>query len=115
GQGRQASGLNNAHHNTKRWLASIQPHLKHLAAASSASTSLEANLKHITVTLGTWGAVWEVNLDPNTPSPAKRSKRTKTEQAAEPTQHIKSKGKGKGKGKAKAVEAKQQGRWLDRD
>ncbi|KAJ9514819.1 hypothetical protein QJQ45_028489 [Haematococcus lacustris] len=59
GQVRQANGLNNAHHNNERWLASIQPHLKHLAAASSAGTSLEANLK-VTVTLGTWGAVWEL-------------------------------------------------------
>ncbi|GFH09879.1 uncharacterized protein HaLaN_05104 [Haematococcus lacustris] len=32
--------------------------------ASSAGTSLEANLKHITVTLATWDAVWEVYLDP---------------------------------------------------
>ncbi|KAJ9520533.1 hypothetical protein QJQ45_007417 [Haematococcus lacustris] len=32
--------------------------------SSSAGTSLEANLKHITVTLATWDAVWEVNLDP---------------------------------------------------
>ncbi|KAJ9525967.1 hypothetical protein QJQ45_009355 [Haematococcus lacustris] len=37
---------------------------EHLAAASSAGTSLEANLKHITVALVTWDAVWEVNLDP---------------------------------------------------
>ncbi|KAJ9526406.1 hypothetical protein QJQ45_009881 [Haematococcus lacustris] len=36
----------------------------HLAAASSAGTSLEANLKHITVTLATWDVVWEVYLDP---------------------------------------------------
>ncbi|MGQ3152660.1 hypothetical protein, partial [Neoaquamicrobium sediminum] len=42
----------------------IKPHLQHLAAASSAATSLEANLKHITVTLATWDAVWEVYLDP---------------------------------------------------
>ncbi|KAJ9512185.1 hypothetical protein QJQ45_012664 [Haematococcus lacustris] len=39
------------------------PHLQHLAAASSAGTSLEANLRHITVTLATWDAVWEVYLD----------------------------------------------------
>ncbi|KAJ9523587.1 hypothetical protein QJQ45_007284 [Haematococcus lacustris] len=47
---------------------------------------------------------------PNTPPPAKRSKRTKAEpEAAEPT-------KGKGKGKAaKAKPAPQPGRWLDRD
>ncbi|KAJ9509795.1 hypothetical protein QJQ45_011614 [Haematococcus lacustris] len=32
--------------------------------ASSAGTSLEANLKHITVTLATWDTVWEVYLDP---------------------------------------------------
>ncbi|KAJ9530501.1 hypothetical protein QJQ45_012474 [Haematococcus lacustris] len=31
---------------------------------TSAGTSLEANLKHITVTLATWDAVWEVYLDP---------------------------------------------------
>ncbi|KAJ9517930.1 hypothetical protein QJQ45_004251 [Haematococcus lacustris] len=30
--------------------------------ASSAGTSLEANLKHITVTLATWDAVWELYL-----------------------------------------------------
>ncbi|GFH29659.1 hypothetical protein HaLaN_28355, partial [Haematococcus lacustris] len=42
-----------------RWLAPIKPHLKHLAAASSASSSLEANLKHIIVILATWDAVWE--------------------------------------------------------
>ncbi|KAJ9526844.1 hypothetical protein QJQ45_017783 [Haematococcus lacustris] len=38
--------------------------LEHLAAASSAGTSLVANLKHITVTLATWDAVWEVYLNP---------------------------------------------------
>ncbi|KAJ9531325.1 hypothetical protein QJQ45_006771 [Haematococcus lacustris] len=37
---------------------------EHLAAASSAGTSLEANLKHITIILATWDAVWEVYLDP---------------------------------------------------
>ncbi|KAJ9513617.1 hypothetical protein QJQ45_006071 [Haematococcus lacustris] len=46
---------------------------------------------------------------PSTPQPAKRSKRTKAEPAAEPT-------KGKGKGRAaKAKPAPQPGRWLDRD
>ncbi|KAJ9528895.1 hypothetical protein QJQ45_000466 [Haematococcus lacustris] len=64
GQVKQASGLNNARRTTQRWLAPIQPPLQHLAAASSAGTSLEANLKHISVTLATWDAVWEVNLDP---------------------------------------------------
>ncbi|KAJ9524752.1 hypothetical protein QJQ45_024358 [Haematococcus lacustris] len=54
----------NARRDTERWLAFIKPHLQHLAAASSAGTSLEANLKHITVTLATWDAVWEVYLDP---------------------------------------------------
>ncbi|KAJ9507800.1 hypothetical protein QJQ45_019290 [Haematococcus lacustris] len=44
---------------------------------------------------------------PSTPMPAKRSKRTKAEPAAEPT-------KGKGKA-AKAKPAPQPGRWLDRD
>ncbi|KAJ9522159.1 hypothetical protein QJQ45_005210 [Haematococcus lacustris] len=58
------SGLNNARRDTERWLAPIKPHLQHLAAASSTGTSLEANLKHITVTLATWDAVWEVYLDP---------------------------------------------------
>ncbi|KAJ9507254.1 hypothetical protein QJQ45_006205 [Haematococcus lacustris] len=64
GQVRHGSGLNNARRDTERWLAPIKPHLQHLAAASSAGTSLEANLKHITVTLATWDAVWEVYLDP---------------------------------------------------
>ncbi|KAJ9519812.1 hypothetical protein QJQ45_013494 [Haematococcus lacustris] len=38
---------------------------------------------------------------PSTPPPAKRSKCTKAEQAAEPTQPTKGKGKGKSKGKGK--------------
>ncbi|KAJ9514250.1 hypothetical protein QJQ45_012241 [Haematococcus lacustris] len=59
-----SSGLNNARRDTERWLAPIKPHLQHLAAASSAGTSLVANQKHITVTLATWDAVWEVYLDP---------------------------------------------------
>ncbi|KAJ9531138.1 hypothetical protein QJQ45_000863 [Haematococcus lacustris] len=48
GQVKHGSGLNNARRATERWLAPIKPHLQHLAAASSAGTSLEANLKHIT-------------------------------------------------------------------
>ncbi|KAJ9509084.1 hypothetical protein QJQ45_001575 [Haematococcus lacustris] len=64
GQVKHDSGLNNARRTTQRWLAPIKPHLQHLAAASSAGTSLKANLKHITVTLATWDAVWEVYLDP---------------------------------------------------
>ncbi|KAJ9525994.1 hypothetical protein QJQ45_009380 [Haematococcus lacustris] len=55
GQVQQASGLNNARRNIERCLAPLQPHRQHLAAA---------NLKHITVTLVTWDAVWEVYLDP---------------------------------------------------
>ncbi|KAJ9506640.1 hypothetical protein QJQ45_003742 [Haematococcus lacustris] len=34
GQARHARGLNNTRRNTQRWLAPIQPHLQHLAAAS---------------------------------------------------------------------------------
>ncbi|KAJ9523889.1 hypothetical protein QJQ45_020089 [Haematococcus lacustris] len=64
GEVKHASGLNNARRDTERWLAPIKPHLQHLAAARSAGTSQEANLKHITVTLATWDAVWEVYLDP---------------------------------------------------
>ncbi|KAJ9507492.1 hypothetical protein QJQ45_006488 [Haematococcus lacustris] len=64
GQVKQASGLNNSRRDTERWLAPIKPHLQHLAAASSAGTSLEANVKHIAVTLATWDAMWEVYLDP---------------------------------------------------
>ncbi|GFH07364.1 uncharacterized protein HaLaN_02152 [Haematococcus lacustris] len=45
-------------------VAPIKPQLLLLAAASSDGTSLEANLKHITVTLATWDAVWVVYLDP---------------------------------------------------
>ncbi|KAJ9508734.1 hypothetical protein QJQ45_028028 [Haematococcus lacustris] len=59
-----SSGDDGSNDDGKRWLAPIKPHLQHLAAASSAGTSLEANLKHITVTLATWDAVWEVYLDP---------------------------------------------------
>ncbi|KAJ9525091.1 hypothetical protein QJQ45_017350 [Haematococcus lacustris] len=51
---------------------------------------------------------------PSTPPPTKCSKRTKAEQAAEPTQPGKGTGKGKGKA-AKAKPAPQPGRWLDRD
>ncbi|GFH23597.1 uncharacterized protein HaLaN_21230 [Haematococcus lacustris] len=61
---KHASGLNNARRATERWLAPIKPHLQHLAAANSAGTSLVANLKHVTVTLATWDAVWEVYKDP---------------------------------------------------
>ncbi|KAJ9525806.1 hypothetical protein QJQ45_009310 [Haematococcus lacustris] len=64
GEVKHGSGLNNARRDTGRWLAPIKPHLQHLAAASSAGTSLVANLMHITVTLATWDAVWEVYLDP---------------------------------------------------
>ncbi|KAJ9531301.1 hypothetical protein QJQ45_006745 [Haematococcus lacustris] len=53
-------------------------------------------------------------LGPSTSPPAKRSKRTQAEQAAEPTQPTKGKGKAKGK-PAKAKPAPQPGRWLDRD
>ncbi|KAJ9531126.1 hypothetical protein QJQ45_000879 [Haematococcus lacustris] len=63
GQVKHASGLNNSRRDTERWLAPIKPHLLHLAAASSAGTSLVANLKHITFTLATWDAVWEVYMD----------------------------------------------------
>ncbi|MGQ3136901.1 hypothetical protein, partial [Phenylobacterium sp.] len=41
----------------------IKPHLQHLAAASSAGTSLEANQKHITVALDTQEAVGEVCME----------------------------------------------------
>ncbi|KAJ9527760.1 hypothetical protein QJQ45_000320 [Haematococcus lacustris] len=51
---------------------------------------------------------------PSSPLPAKRSKRTKVEQPAEPTQPTKDKGTGTGKA-AKAKPAPQPGRWLDRD
>ncbi|KAJ9528141.1 hypothetical protein QJQ45_005778 [Haematococcus lacustris] len=64
GQVKHGSGLNNARRDTERWLAPIKPHFLHLTAASPAGTSLEANLKHITVTLATWDAVWDVYLDP---------------------------------------------------
>ncbi|KAJ9526376.1 hypothetical protein QJQ45_009847 [Haematococcus lacustris] len=51
---------------------------------------------------------------PSAPLPAKRSKPTKAEQAAEPTQPTK--GKGKAQGKApKPKPTPQPGRWLDRD
>ncbi|KAJ9532507.1 hypothetical protein QJQ45_010582 [Haematococcus lacustris] len=64
GQVKHANGLNNSPRDTQRWLTPIKPYLQHLAAASSADTSLVANLKHITVTLATLDGVWEVYLDP---------------------------------------------------
>ncbi|KAJ9512057.1 hypothetical protein QJQ45_004618 [Haematococcus lacustris] len=64
GQVKHASGLSNSCRDTEQWLAPIKPHLQHLAAASLAGTSLEANLKHITVTLATWDTMWKVYLDP---------------------------------------------------
>ncbi|KAJ9523553.1 hypothetical protein QJQ45_007249 [Haematococcus lacustris] len=51
---------------------------------------------------------------PSAPPPAQRSKRTKAELAAEPTQPTKSKGEAQGKA-AKAKPAPQPGKWLDRD
>ncbi|KAJ9505650.1 hypothetical protein QJQ45_008448 [Haematococcus lacustris] len=51
---------------------------------------------------------------PNTPPPAKSSKRTKAEQATEPSQPTKGKGKAQGQA-AQAKPAPQPGRWLDRD
>ncbi|GFH29044.1 hypothetical protein HaLaN_27636 [Haematococcus lacustris] len=51
---------------------------------------------------------------PSTTPPAKRSKCTKAEQAAELTQPIKGKGNAQGKA-AKGKPAPQPGRWLDRD
>ncbi|KAJ9512118.1 hypothetical protein QJQ45_012727 [Haematococcus lacustris] len=51
---------------------------------------------------------------PSSPLPAKRSKRTKAEPAAGPTQPTNNKGTGKGKA-AKAKPAPQPGRWLGRD
>ncbi|KAJ9516136.1 hypothetical protein QJQ45_024561 [Haematococcus lacustris] len=51
---------------------------------------------------------------PSTPPPAKRSKRTKADQAAEPHQPTTGTGQSKGKA-AKARRAPQPGKWLDRD
>ncbi|KAJ9507579.1 hypothetical protein QJQ45_019237, partial [Haematococcus lacustris] len=51
---------------------------------------------------------------PNTPPPAKRSKRIEAEQAAEPSLPTESKGKAQGRA-TKAKPAPQPGRWLDRD
>ncbi|KAJ9507205.1 hypothetical protein QJQ45_004804 [Haematococcus lacustris] len=58
--------------------------------------------------------MWCLVMAPRTPPLAERSKRTKAEQAAEPSQPTKGTGKGKGKA-AKAKPAPQSGRWLDRD
>ncbi|KAJ9526373.1 hypothetical protein QJQ45_009850 [Haematococcus lacustris] len=52
--------------------------------------------------------------EPSTPLPAKRSKRTKAEQAAEPTPLARGTGQGKDRA-AKPKPAPQPGRWLDRD
>ncbi|KAJ9516871.1 hypothetical protein QJQ45_027282 [Haematococcus lacustris] len=103
GQVRQASSLNNARRTTQQWLALVQPHLQHLAAVSSAGTSLEAKLKPRT---GRWSQAATQPAapepGPSTPPPAKRSKRTKAGQAAEPNQPT----KGKGKAQGKAAKAK---------
>ncbi|KAJ9513175.1 hypothetical protein QJQ45_029333 [Haematococcus lacustris] len=53
GSAKQKKGL------PKKPKAPIKPPLQHLAAASSAGTSLEANLKHITVSLATSDALEE--------------------------------------------------------
>ncbi|KAJ9510400.1 hypothetical protein QJQ45_015866 [Haematococcus lacustris] len=63
GQAKQVSGLNNSLRDTQLWLALIRPHLQHLSAASSAGTSLEADLKQVTVTLATRDAAWELEED----------------------------------------------------
>ncbi|KAJ9517449.1 hypothetical protein QJQ45_024905 [Haematococcus lacustris] len=97
GQVKHASGLNNASRDTERWLAPIKPHLQHLATASSAGTSLVANLKHISVTLATWDAVWEVYLDPNSQAATQLA-------ASEPLGEA-----------SKAKPAPEPGRWVDRD
>ncbi|KAJ9515183.1 hypothetical protein QJQ45_002317 [Haematococcus lacustris] len=59
-QVKHASGLHNARRDTERWLAPIKPHLQHLAAASSAGTSLEANLKHITALRQISNSIFEI-------------------------------------------------------
>ncbi|GFH25113.1 hypothetical protein HaLaN_23025 [Haematococcus lacustris] len=115
----------------------FDPATQHLTAASSAGTSLVANLKHITVTLATWderlrlyGAqdraleqffkkleeeMAEASMKRHGHAKqlvvffAKRSKRTEAEQAAEPTQPTEGKGEAKGKA-AKAKPAPQPGR-----
>ncbi|KAJ9518964.1 hypothetical protein QJQ45_026193 [Haematococcus lacustris] len=54
-------------HNTTKGsgpVAQIKIIVHKYRGSSPAATSLEANLKHITVTLATWDAVWEVYLDP---------------------------------------------------
>ncbi|KAJ9506395.1 hypothetical protein QJQ45_004897 [Haematococcus lacustris] len=75
-------------HRTSRW-PHASPHRLHAAARQPHSQKPQS-------------------LGPALP-PAKRSKRTEAEQAAEPTQPV----KGKGKAKGKATTAKV--RWLDRD
>ncbi|KAJ9512155.1 hypothetical protein QJQ45_012690 [Haematococcus lacustris] len=93
--------------------------LAHLAAASSAGTSLEANLKHNTATLATGDAVWEVYLDPNGPpqaptgpmQPHSQQPQSKGPSTPPPAKRTKAK---QGKA-AKAKPAPQPGRWLDRD
>ncbi|KAJ9513402.1 hypothetical protein QJQ45_005959 [Haematococcus lacustris] len=63
GQVKHASGLKNSHSDIEQWLAPIKPHLQHLTAASSAGTSLEANLEHITITLPTWDGLEQLEQE----------------------------------------------------
>ncbi|KAJ9518323.1 hypothetical protein QJQ45_010201 [Haematococcus lacustris] len=50
--------------NSKRWNDNIKLELQHLAAATSAGTSLVAIQRHVAVTLATWDAVWGEYLHP---------------------------------------------------
>ncbi|KAJ9508962.1 hypothetical protein QJQ45_028307 [Haematococcus lacustris] len=100
GQVKQASGINDARSTTQRWLALIQLHFQHLAAASSAGTSLVANLKHITV---------------HSPQAPCSSQAATQPAASEPGPSIPLPAKHSEGKAAKAKPAPQPGRWVDRD
>ncbi|KAJ9515766.1 hypothetical protein QJQ45_008664, partial [Haematococcus lacustris] len=116
-------------HNTERWLAPIQPHFQHLAAANSTGTSLEASLQHITTTPVTWDALEEEMAEVSTERHGRAKQLVVFFGAAgigtgggwgahavlrACCKPINGKGKAQGKA-AKAKPAPQPGRWLGRD
>ncbi|KAJ9532109.1 hypothetical protein QJQ45_003818 [Haematococcus lacustris] len=107
---RQAAGQ--AWRQLSQALNHYRAHHPQLAGTAIGPMSLHGSVDGLGSTGGLYAEPSEPG--PNTPPLAKHSKRTRAEQAAEPTQTTKGKGKAKGKA-AKAKLAPQPGRWLDRD
>ncbi|KAJ9511960.1 hypothetical protein QJQ45_004444 [Haematococcus lacustris] len=79
------------------WCPEVAPHISPRPPCSQAATQPAAS-----------------EPGPSTPLPAKRSKRTEAEQAAEPTQATTGRSKGKA-AKPTSASKSQSGRWVDRD